>query len=220
VRGINAQGDVVGRTVDVSGNGHGYVLRGGHFTRFDYPGATDTAPRGINNAGDITGNYIDNAGNEVGFVLQDGKFHSVRVPDSATVLHPCSTDVWMAMDNERVLIGDLCTDVDGGIHGYVRNRPGDFQLIDYPGSGAPCTALRWINESGDIVGVYANTLDECFAFQLHGFLLRKGEYSAIEFPGASFTDALGINDDGVIVGDFTDRHGNVHGFKALPNNEQ
>lgn len=219
-RAINAQGDIVGRTVDRSGNGHGYLLRGGHFTKFDYPRASDTAPRGINNAGDITGNYIDNVGNEVGFVLQDGQFQSVRVPDSATALHPCSTDVWMAMDNERVLVGDLCTDADGGIHGYVRTRDGDFQIIDFPRTGAPCSALRWINERGDIVGVYANTLVECFAFQLHGFLLSEGKYTTIDVPGAAFTDALAINDDGQIVGDYTDRQGNNHGYIAVPSSEQ
>jgi probable HAF family extracellular repeat protein len=198
------------------GTGTDILQRAGHFTKFDYPRAGDTAPRGINNAGDITGNYIDNAGSEVGFVLQEGIFHNVRVPDSATILHPCSTDVWMAMDNGKVLVGDLCTDVDGGIHGYIRNKPGDFQIIDFPGAGAPCSALRWINERGDIVGVYANSLDECFAFRLHGFLLRQGHYAPLDVPGSVYTEAFAINDDGEIVGDYTDKDGNQHGFKAVP----
>lgn len=219
-KAINARGDIVGRVIDAAGNEHGFLLRDGHFKKVDYPGASATTARGINNAGDITGRHFDAAGNESGFILQDGTFHNVRVPDSVTPLHPCSADVWMVMDNGRVAVGDLCTDVDGGIHGYLRNKPGDFQIIDFPGAGAPCTAVRWINESRDMVGVYANTLDECFAFQAHGFLLRNGQYSAIDFPGSTFTDAFAISDDGVIVGDFTDRKGNAHGFKALPNNEQ
>ena len=221
-RGINARGDIVGRVIDAGGNEHGFLLRDGHFKKIDYPGASATSARGINNAGDITGRHFDAAGNENGFILQDGTFHNVRVPNSATPLHPCSTDVFMAMDNGRVAVGDLCTDVDGGIHGYLRNRPGDFQIIDFPGAGAPCTAARWINESRDIVGVYANTLDECFAFasQAHGFVLRQGAYTAIDFPGSVYTEAYSISDDGVIVGDYTDKQGNVHGFKAVPKDAQ
>jgi len=34
-------------------------------------------------------------------------------------------------------------------------------------------------------------------------------------PGSTFTDALGINDRGQIVGDFEDSTG-VHGFLATP----
>ena len=179
----------------------------------DYPGASATTARGINNAGDITGRHFDKEGNESGFILKDGEFHNVRVPGS------CSTDVWLAMDNGRVLVGDICTDADNGIHGYVRNKPGDFENIDFPHAGAPCTAVRWINERRDIVGVYANSLSECYAFQLHGFLLANGKYTAIDFPGAVYTSLLAINDDGEMVGQFTDQKGNTHGFKAAPRDE-
>jgi probable HAF family extracellular repeat protein len=216
-RGINARGDIVGRTIDQAGNEHGFLLRDGHFTLIDYPRAAATTARGINNAGDITGRHFDAAGNESGFVLQAGTYHNISVPNSLTPLHPCSTDVWMMQDNERVLLGDFCTDADGGIHGYLRIKPGEFQIVDFPKAGAPCSALRWINERGDIVGVYANTLDECFAFQAHGFLLQDGRFTAIDFPGSVFTDAFSINDDGIIVGDYTDKEGVQHGFKAMPN---
>jgi uncharacterized membrane protein len=216
-RGINARGDIVGRTIDQEGNEHGFLLRDGHYTHVDYPGAAATTARAINNAGDITGRHFDATGNEYGFVLQAGTYQNVSVPDSLTPLHPCSTDVWMIQDNERVFLGDFCTDADGGIHGFLRIKPGDFEIIDFPTAGAPCSALRWINERGDIVGVYANTLDECFAFQAHGFLLREGRFTAIDFPGSVFSDAFSINDDGVIVGDYTDKQGVQHGFKAVPN---
>ena len=219
-RAINARGDIVGRFDDASGNQHGYVLRDAHFTQIDYPGASTTTARGINNAGDITGRHFDSAGNENGFILQDGVFHNVRVPKSVTPLHPCSTDVWMVMDNGTVAVGDFCTDVDSGIHGYIRNKAGDFQIVDFPRSGAPCSALRWINERGDIVGVYANTLDDCDNFLTHGFLLQQGKYIPFDVPRATFTFVFAIDDDGEIVGNYTDKNGDVHGFKAIPNNEQ
>jgi len=209
-RGINARGDIVGKIIDLSGVEHGFLLRDGQFTQVDYPGASMTTARGINNAGDITGRHFDRAGNERGFVLKDGAFSNVRVPGS------CSTDVWLAMDNGRVLVGDFCTNSDGGIHGYVQNSSGNFKILDYPGAGAPCTAPRWINERGDIVGGYANSLSECYAFQLHGFLLVDGQYTAIDFPGSVYTQVLAVNDDGQLVGQFTDNSGKVHGFVAAP----
>ena len=93
-------------------------------------------------------------------------------------------------------------------------------FVDFPGAGFPCSAVRWINERGEIEGVYANTLDECFAFQAHGFLLRQGQYTAIDFPEAVFTGTFAINDDGQIVGNYTDKQGNTHGFKAVPKDAQ
>jgi probable HAF family extracellular repeat protein len=211
-RGINARGDIVGRVLDSSGGEHGFLLRDGSFSQVDYPGAAATTARGINNAGDITGRHFSSGGNESGFIWRDGSFYNVRVPSS------CSTDVWMAMDNGQTAVGDFCTNADDGIHGYLRAKPGNFETIDFPNAGAPCTALRWINERGDIVGVYANSLSECDAFQLHGFLLTRGQYTAVDFPGAAFTTALGVSDDGEIVGLFINQKGDTHAFKAAPIN--
>jgi|HubBroStandDraft_6_1064221.scaffolds.fasta_scaffold15320_3 uncharacterized membrane protein len=211
-RGINARGDIVGRILGAGGDEHGFLLRDGTFTKIDFPGASATTARGVNDAGDITGRHFDSEGRESGFILKDGKFFNVHISAS------CSTDVWMAMNNGRVLVGDVCTTADNGIHGYVQRQPGKSQAIDFPGASAPCTAVRWINERGDMVGVYANTFDDCDNFQTHGFLLQNGEYTAIDFPGAIITGVFGINDDGVMVGQYTDKNGNDHGFKALPNN--
>ena len=45
----------------------------------------------------------------------------------------------------------------------------------------------------------------------HGFLLRQGSFSAIDFPGASFTRCAGINDAGEIAGLYQLRK-TQHGF--------
>lgn len=213
-RAINARGDIVGRVLGPSGDEHGFLLRDGIFTQIDYPGASATTARGINNDGDITGRHFDSAGNESGFILKDGEFHNVFFPGS------CSTDVWSGMDNEQVLVGDICTNADNGIHGYIRIKPGNFRTIDFPGAGAPCTAVRWINERGDMVGVYANSPSECDNFQTHGFLLRNGEYSEIDVPGSIITGVFGINDDGQMVGQYTDKNGKAHGFKVAMDDER
>jgi len=67
-----------------------------------------------------------------------------------------------------------------------------------------------INSRGDVVGDYDDG-------STHGFLLHKGELITLDFPGADQTLALGINDSGVVVGewDLLDSNGNLtayHGF--------
>jgi hypothetical protein len=216
-RAMNARGDIAGRIHDANSNDHGFLLHDGQFTQIDYPGAAATVGRGINNAGDVTGNHVNSAGTESGFILQDGQFKNVRVPQSG------STDVWMAQDNGRVMVGDAVMPPDGALHGYIRNPRGDFQLIDFPGVSVPCTGPRWINERGDIVGffAYVSAVDDCFANPpAHGFVLQDGKYLRIDFPGSISTVALSINDDGEIVGDYTDPNGNTHGFKAVPKDAQ
>ena len=216
-RAMNARGDIAGRIHDANGNDHGFLLHDGHFSTIDYPGATATVGRGINNAGDVTGNHVDSAGTESGFILKDGTFYNVRVP------HSLSTDVWMAQDNGQVMVGDADVGPGGALHGYIRDKLGKFHLIDFPGLPVPCTGPRWINERGDIVGLFAyvSTIDDCFAGPpLHGFLLRQDKYVAIDFPGSISTELLAINDDGEIVGDYMDKNGNRHGFKAVPKDPQ
>jgi hypothetical protein len=92
----------------------------------------------------------------------------------------------------------------------VRNRPGDYELIDFPGS-AGCTGATATNQRGEIVGGFCS--DD---FPLLGFVLRAGQFTRIEFPGAGETFPLGINDDGVIVGRITLSNGAERGFKAVP----
>lgn len=69
-----------------------------------------------------------------------------------------------------------------------------------------------INDYGDVVGTFGG--DDGFD---HGFLLRKGVVTTIDFPGAAQTIAQGINNSGVVVGewDILDANGNLlayHGF--------
>jgi uncharacterized membrane protein len=213
---LNARGDIAGRFMDTSGTDHGFLLSDGKFTQIDYPGASGTWARGINNAGDIVGSHFTGAGAERGFLSKDGAFRNIHVPGSS-----CE-HVGMAQDNGRVLAGSFCNDSDGMLYGFVRNRQGEFQTIHFPGTGLICTGARWINESGDVVGPYSKVKnpDECGTASTHGYLMRDGKFVTIDPPGAVNTQPDAVNDDGQIVGVYTDKSGATHGYKATPKDER
>jgi hypothetical protein len=143
-RAINARGDIAGWIQFEDGIEQGFLLHDGQFTQIDFPHTTSTTPRGINNAGDITGNYPNpNCGDcESGFILRDGVFNDVHIPGGFT------SDIWSAQDNGQVMVGDAAMKPDFALHGFIRDKRGEFHLIDFPGLSVPCTGPRWINERG------------------------------------------------------------------------
>ena len=215
-RAINARGDIAGRFTDANGTDHGFLLRDGKFTQIDYPGASGTWARGIDNAGDIVGSHFNGVGIEHGFILKDGIFHNIHVPSSS-----CE-HVGMAQDNGRAVAGSFCNASDGMLYGFVRTRQGEFQTINFPGQGLICTGARWINERGDVVGPYSKVKnpDECGSANTHGYLMRDGKFVTIDPPGAVSTQPDAINDDGQIVGLYSDKAGAMHGYRAIPKDER
>jgi len=45
-----------------------------------------------------------------------------------------------------------------------------------------------------------------------GFLFNGSTLTSLEFPGSSFTQAFGLNNDGQVVGTYIDSSGVMHGF--------
>jgi uncharacterized membrane protein len=83
-----------------------------------------------------------------------------------------------------------------------------YTTIDYPSTTTTATVAWGINAGGDVVGEYFD------AGGRHGFLLRNGVFSPIDFPGA-LTSARGINAGGDIVGIYrrpNEPPVNAHGF--------
>jgi hypothetical protein len=80
--------------------------------------------------------------------------------------------------------------------------------------------VRGINERGDVVGFYSivHSVAECNSTPpAHGFLLRQGHYTTIDFLGAPDSLLMSINDDGVMVGLLNDHVLNkITGFRATP----
>jgi hypothetical protein len=90
---------------------------------------------------------------------------------------------------------------------------GSIEVIttfDYPGTGNS-TEPQKINERGDIVGIYLDSLGVS-----RGFVrFSNGSFSApIVDPNdtVGFTEARGINNPGTVVGDYATPDANNHGF--------
>jgi probable HAF family extracellular repeat protein len=206
-RAINARGDIVGGFDGSDGALHGFLLSDGQYTAFDRAGSSATSAFGLNNAGEIVG-VSDNGG----YLLRDGNFH----PAPSGAVRGVQYNVFDIQDNGRVLVGTAIS--DAAITGFISRRHGEIELIVHPDASLGCTGIRGTNERGDLVGFFVTDgCDPPFG-NTHGFVLRDGEFTAIDFPGARSSDAFGINDDGVIVGRYVDRSGAIRGFKARPSN--
>jgi|SRR5215469_4875616 len=171
------------------------------FAEFDVPGALLTRPFGVNARGQIVGLYRDATGNH-GFLKDGDTYTTIQVPGA---IFTNATGI-----NARGNIVGRWTDTAGYNHAYLRTHDGQFTFFD---PAAPCvitrsaTVAHGINDVGDIVG-------RCFDSNKveHGFLLRDGALTILDFPGSLTTDAWMVNNSGEIVGDYTDATGLVHGY--------
>jgi probable HAF family extracellular repeat protein len=234
---INDQGQIVGRWIDPKGYNHTYLRSpSGVFSNFDppapcFPGLADnrgipapapykpTLAHGINNNGDRVGRCFSHKGHEYGWILyNDGIFQILTGPNFD------ASDAWFAPTGGQYIAGgdygvgaaQSCYGPGLGylhingtcfVHGVLWDRNGDPTTLDAHNSQ---TGLRAMNSSGDVTGIY---YDEALARQ-HGFLLRNGVVTDIDFPNSSDSGDTFINDNGLIIGAFIDVAGVEHGFIA------
>jgi probable HAF family extracellular repeat protein len=235
--GIDTAGDVSGFYQDQSGTYHGFILSGGTYTSIDYPGATwtelyglndigqvvgtadeetigflyeiqsqtftqlacqcatKTIPYAINNAGTIVGNLIALHNNEEGFELIGSTYHKIVPPG----------------DKGDYLLGITTSGgVIGYAQGYFTYKKGKYQPLSGP--PIPHPSLTNIDPTGAIlIGYYDPT-----ATSMAGFTYQNGTVTTLQFPGAAFTSASGINSAGQVVGNFFVIGGNYHGFLWTP----
>jgi probable HAF family extracellular repeat protein len=115
-------------------------------------------------------------------------FHLISYPGAS------STSAF-GISNKNVVVG-IYVD-SSGQHGFSVTEAGKFTKIDNP---AGTTTLVGINSKGTIVGYYADSAGITFAFYY-----SNGVFTNIpDPPGGHNSAAYGINDDGVISGDYLD----------------
>jgi uncharacterized membrane protein len=214
--GINAEGDLVGWYSLAAVQGpmterHGFLLHHGTFTPIDPDGSKFTNPLGIDWRGDVVGRYCtalpcgkSGAGNYHGFRWHNGVATTIDVPGSR------ETNAWKINT-----LGDIVGGYreDGGPNRLFTLRGATFRTFDLPGAQPVTQDNGGINPWGDIVGVYCDAAPcDLGKVGSHGFRLRLGAITTIDYPGAIATSALGINLLGEIAGGFTDASGVNHGY--------
>jgi uncharacterized membrane protein len=215
-RGINNAGQIVGiyATVedDAAGIEHGFLLDGDQLTLFDFPASFDTDANGINDNGDIIGTYanmdkLGGRGDDHGYLLSGGQYTSIDLPKGAA-------PDFNGINANGDLVGSYGDTVDGPNHGFLLSADGTFLTLDFEGTGRHNTEAWGINQDGIIVGTYIFTDSGGTDHDLGFVRSSDGTFTSILFPGAFGTDVLGINNNGDIVGAYTDDQGD-HGFVKI-----
>ena len=169
------------------------------FTTIDYPGSTETILFKINGSGEIVGGYFDGPDVEHGLLLQAGSFTTFDDPNGVGQTQA------EGINDAGAATGTYYDSGTGLEPGFLRQPNGSMIDIVPPASNG-YTEANGINNSGTIVGRY--TTDAGF----QGFEFSNGNYTTIDVPGAAATSIFGGNDNGQIVGDYTDASGVIHGF--------
>ena len=177
----------------------------------DFPFGSIFTASGINDAGQIVGtaSCVDGCG----YLLENGRLTRI----DALALGGGFFQSANAINNRRQIVGMFAgcfTGIFIGTRGYLLEEDNRVTLFDFPGipTQPACSQNRTfafgINDAGQIVGAFFLEGDK----GRHGFL-RDGEtFSRLDVPGATSTEAHGMNNAGHIVGTFVDSNGGRHGF--------
>jgi hypothetical protein len=222
--GINNEGLIAGY-FGSGAAGHpnkGYTIRSpyaqGDIAGENFPHSVQTQVTGLNDNGVTVGffstqNTASQSNNNFGFYKRYGQFYEVNFPTGTPSKPP--VDQLLGVNDHNVAVG-FFTNSSGQNRGYTYNiNTHRFSRVLPPGAtnsnlGASLTAAA-INNRGDVAGFYnvnSSTVD--------GFLkLAGGRFIKLAVPGASMTQAFGVNDSDWVVGTYTDGSGNsatTHGF--------
>jgi probable HAF family extracellular repeat protein len=219
---INDAGNIVGAYLDANGATHGFLFSNGRYSSIDFPGAVATEALGINNKinFDIVGDYTDAHGVTHGFLLQGGNFSIVDAPFAV------NSAVTAISDNEKI-VGIY--DTGGANIGGFTGTLGAVSPLNYPPSPPnfaeqiTTSILNSLNNKDEIVGMETTLFETTFNADgtnftaSHGFLEGGGNFepSDIGIDDGFFTQFLGNNESGIVVGSFKDLTGN-HGIIGVP----
>jgi hypothetical protein len=193
-------GDVItGDYTDTNNAQHGFVgpEDGSNYTSFDDPGGT-TQPRGISSKGWIAG--FDSSTTDTWERSSGGTLKAVTKAGTAL------TGVAQGLNNSNVFTADYI-DSTGATVPYLglKYKFRSKVRLSIKNSGS---AVRGIDAAGDVAGWYYDTTTGL----QRGFLIIGGTASKVDFPKAAYTVIEGLNDKGIVSGQFEDTSGLIHGF--------
>jgi probable HAF family extracellular repeat protein len=126
--------------------------------------------------------------------------------------------------NEEGQITGGFTNSDLGPHGFLLNfkKKVHSTKIRCSGKDVVVTEPQSINSHDEIAGFVSVIVErikipqspsKILITKISGFFRdRRGKCTILDFPGANLTEAIGVNDDGQVVGHYEDANGIFHGF--------
>jgi hypothetical protein len=194
-----------------------------HYANENFPGSAQTQVTGLNDNGDTVGfwssmNTASMVNDNFGFYeLKGHRFHSVEFPTGDNASPPVNQ--LLGINDHDIAVG-FYTNGQGNNRGYTFNiNTKQFTRVLVPGypsgTAGPSLTAAAINNHGDIAGFYtdSNGVTDAFLADKHG------PFRTLAVPGASATQAFGVNDRDEVVGAYTDGTGSsatMHGFTWTP----
>ena len=190
---------------DVASVFQGYFKHDGIFTFYNVEGAASTSIGGMNSAGHFAGSYgLFAYGDEGCYINVNGQLTTFSIPGAS--YHRVT-----GINNADTVVGWYVI-TPTVYHGFFRDAvSGEVTYFDAPDSVS--TLVTGINDRGVMVGWYWDT-----NYDGHGFVFNpraSPSFLSYDYPdsGANETHFGGINNRGMICGDYDDVFGN-HGFIA------
>jgi hypothetical protein len=207
--GINDRGTIVGffgSGADPKHPNRGFRLqppyRQTSFIPENFPRAVQTQAVGINNDATSAGFFVDRLGANHGYVRVHGHFRAVDFP--GTTSRPAFNQL-LGINRMGIAVG-FFNDRANRSHAYAFNvRTGQFTLIKLPVKTASVVASG-INDRGQVVGFFQ------LGRGIRGFIWGPHLFAVLDLGNHTNTQALGINNFGVVVGSFVDLQGKTRGF--------
>lgn len=136
---------------------------------------------------------------QFGFYEQGGVFHMVNNPKTPDCgMGVCDPGVitenqLIGVNNANLAVG-FYNDIHGDSHGYTFDIATKTFSPDINFPGAVSTVTAAINNLDDITGFYTDSMGT------HGFIDDSGHFTTVDPPGATETQLLGLNDNGIADG--------------------
>jgi hypothetical protein len=161
--GVNDSDIAVGFWTDADGNSHGYTVdvdsdRFSSVTDPNSPSASLTAAA-INNDGGIAGFYTNaGTGNTDGFLKVGGKFIDLAAPGASSTMA-------LGVNDHDEVVGTYTvgSGSSAAMHGFTWTPKGGFAALDDP-HGMGTTTINGVNDAGDLVGFYVDSVGNTDGF--------------------------------------------------------
>ncbi len=204
---VNNSGLVVGGYTIATSEGnksYGFTYDGSKYEQIIIPDANGVSAYGVNNDGVVVGFYRDSVETQHGFIYENGV---------ATTFDKS--------DTTRTALSDI--NDNGVLIGYYDNNATCFSddngtitnFIEITSTSPNFTPCHGINNSNQIVGVFRPATSPS---SNRGYLLENNVFTTVP-DDAYQSEARGINNFGVIVGDYyvngTDRRGYIYDGNSI-----